>query len=88
MKTEFAAYGLPVWSVYVVGFLKLSIALIMILAVVAPQVMPILSTLALGLLVVLMLGALTMHIKVKDSLIKMLPALCMLLMAVFVLLVA
>ncbi len=86
MKAEFVAYGLPVWSVYVVGFLKLSIALIMILAVVAPHVMPILSTLALGLLVILMLGAITMHIKVKDSFIKMLPALCMLLMAIFVLL--
>jgi len=88
MKAEFVAYGLPVWSVYIVGFLKLSIALIMILAVVAPQVMPVLSTLALGLLVILMLGAVTMHIKVKDSFVKMLPALCMLLMAVFVLLVA
>jgi hypothetical protein len=88
MKEEFAAYGLPAWSVYVVGFLKLSIALAMILAVAAPQVMPIAATLALGLLVVLMLGAITMHIKVKDSFTKMLPALCMLLMAVFVLLVA
>lgn len=89
MNEEFAAYGLPAWSVYVVGFFKLSIALVMILSVVAPQViLPIVGTLALGLLAVLMLGAITMHIKVKDSLVKTLPALCMLLMTTFVLLVA
>lgn len=89
MKEEFVAYGLPAWSVYVVGFFKLSIALVLILTVVLPQTMPaILGTLALGLLVVLMLGAITMHIKVKDSLIKTLPALCMLLMITFVLLIA
>jgi DoxX-like family len=87
MKEEFATYGLPLWSVYVVGFLKISIALVMILTVVAPQFIPTLGTLALGLLVVLMLGAISMHIKVKDSLIKILPASCMLLMSVFVLLI-
>lgn len=88
MKEEFATYGLPLWSVYVVGFLKISIALVTIITVVAPQAVPMLGTLALGLLVILMLGAISMHIKVKDSLIKMLPALCMLLMSVFVLLFA
>ncbi len=88
MKEEFATYGLPLWSMYVVGFLKLCIALVMIFAVFAPYTISILGNFALGLLVILMLGAIFMHIKVKDPVIKMLPALCMLLMATFVLLIA
>ena len=78
MKEEFAAYGLPAWAVYVVGALKLSIALVLLARVVAPSMGQLLPTGALLLLVVLMLGALSMHMKVKDPLRKSLPALGML----------
>ena len=78
MKEEFAAYGLPAWAVYVVGTLKLSIALVLLARVVAPSMGRLLPTGALLLLVVLMLGALSMHIKVKDPLRKSPPALGML----------
>jgi hypothetical protein len=78
MKEEFAAYGLPAWAVYVVGALKLSIALVLLVRVVAPSMGQLLPTGALLLLAVLMLGALSMHIKVKDPLRKSLPALGML----------
>jgi hypothetical protein len=81
MREEFAAYSLPAWSVYVVGFLKLTIATIMVVVTFAPDLMRLLGILALGLLVVLMLGAVFMHIKVKDSLTKALPATAMLVAA-------
>ncbi len=81
MKEEFAVYGLPDWSVYVVGFLKMVIAIIMILVLLVPPLMITVGIPAFGLLSVLMLGAIAMHIKVKDSLIKTLPAISMLAMS-------
>jgi hypothetical protein len=62
---------------YVVGALKLSIAFVLLARVVAPSIGQLLPTGALLLLAVLMLGALSMHIKVKDPLRKSLPALGM-----------
>ena len=82
MKEEFAAYGLPSWFMYVIGFLKMVIALVMIIGLFVPQIMYPFGFLALIVLSVLMLGALSMHIKVRDPFIKMLPALLMLAMAV------
>ncbi len=81
MKEEFAVYGLPVWFMYGVGFLKIVIACVMILGLFMPQIMYPLGIPALGLLVILMLGAVSMHIKVRDSFVKTLPALSMLAMA-------
>ena len=82
MKQEFAVYGLPSWFMYVIGFLKMVIALVMIIGLFVPQIMYPFGFLALIVLSVLMLGALSMHIKVRDPFIKMLPALLMLAMAV------
>ena len=82
MKEEFAAYGLPSWFMYVIGFLKMVIALVMIIGLFVPQIMYPIGFPALIVLSVLMLGALSMHIKVRDPFIKMLPALLMLAMAV------
>ncbi len=81
MKQEFAAYGLPSWFMYVIGFLKMVIALVMIIGLFVPQIMYPIGFPALIVLSVLMLGALSMHIKVRDPFIKMLPALLMLAMA-------
>lgn len=86
MKEEFSAYGLPGWSLYVVGFFKLVIALVMIIVLFIPHLMPTLGIPALILISILMVGAISMHIKVKDSLIKILPAISMLLMSVLILL--
>jgi uncharacterized membrane protein YphA (DoxX/SURF4 family) len=74
MKEEFAVYGLPNWFMYVVGFLKILIAILLLVGVwIQLFVKP-----ASALLVVLMLGAVLMHIKVKDAYIKSLPAFCLL----------
>lgn len=77
MHDEFATYGLPGWSMYVVGTLKVAIALMFIVGVWIPDVVrP--SALVLA---ALMLGAIAMHVKVHDPAIKFLPALGMLLLA-------
>lgn len=88
MKEEFAAYGLPAWSLYMVGSLKLAIAAVMLVVLFNPHLMLPLGAPALGLLAILMLGAITMHIKVRDSLIKALPACLMLAMTSAILVIS
>ena len=85
MKEEFTAYGLPVWFMYVIGFFKIVIALVMLLTLFMPYLMYPIGFPALILLSVLMLGAISMHIKVKDPLVKALPAVSMLVMALTIL---
>ena len=85
MKEEFTAYGLPVWFMYGIGFLKIAIALVMIVVIFFPYLMYPLGFPALILLSALMLGAISMHIKVKDPLVKALPAISMLAMAILIL---
>jgi hypothetical protein len=77
MKEEFLTYGLPIWFMYVVGFLKITIALSMILVILVPSLMRTLGVSALLILSLLMLGAIAMHIKVKDSFTKTAPAILM-----------
>ena len=77
LKEEFVAYGLGETTFYVVGVLKIGSALLLIAglwidALVAP---------AAALVVLLMLGALAMHLKVKDPPLKSLPAFLMLAMS-------
>lgn len=77
MADEFAAYGLPKWFMYLVGMGKIAIAMCMIVGFWVPVVVyP-----ASALLVLLMIGAISMHIKVKDPFIRMVPALLMFAMA-------
>lgn len=83
LKEEFCAYGLNSFTFYVVGFLKLSAAFALLFGIAFPSA----RTLGAGLLVVLMGGAILMHLKVKDAAIKSLPAAVMLAMSI-VLLVA
>jgi len=83
LKEEFATYGLPEWSFYVVGALKIGSALSLLVGIWVPELIR-----APALIVaVLMVGALAMHAKAKDSPTKSLPAFLMLVMcvAIFVL---
>jgi len=80
MKEEFAVYGLPEWSVQTVGFLKLLFAACLIAGIWFPALT---RPAAIGI-GILMLGAVAMHIKVKDPLKKSLPALTMLVFSVIV----
>jgi uncharacterized membrane protein YphA (DoxX/SURF4 family) len=82
LKEEFAEYGLPEWMFFLVGALKILAGIALIAGLWMPQlVLP-----AAGVVVVLMVGALTMHVKVKDPWIKSLPAFLMLLMSAGILL--
>ena len=80
LKEEFATYGLPDWTFYVVGILKVGSAILLLLGiwVKSPDLVRLPALIVAGLMV----GALAMHAKVKDPLTKSLPALAMLLMCV------
>jgi uncharacterized membrane protein YphA (DoxX/SURF4 family) len=80
MKEEFAVYGLPAWFVGVVRFLKILFAILLILGVWLPSVT---LPAAIGM-AVLMLGAVSMHVKVKDPLRKSFPAFSLLVLCVIV----
>ncbi|NJL31822.1 MAG: DoxX family protein [Phycisphaerales bacterium] len=70
MREEFEAYGLPVWFMYAVGALKITLAL-MLLAGIWIEVLVLPAAMGMA---VLMAGAICMHIKVKDAPKKALPA--------------
>jgi len=70
LSQEFAAYGLPAWFVWVVGILKVGSAAALILGFWwSPAIFP-----AAVILALLMAGAIAMHLKVGDGLIKFVPA--------------
>lgn len=80
MMEEFEAYGLPKWFMQFIGFLKLLFAIALIAGIwVNGLVLPA----AVGM-VILMVGAIAMHLKVKDPMIKSLPAFSLLLLSLVV----
>ncbi len=80
MKEEFAAYGLPVGAMYLVGFLKLLCALLLLAGIWLPAV----TTPAAGGVALLMAGAVAMHLKIGDPLKKLLPAATLLVLSLLV----
>lgn len=82
LKEEFAEYGLPEWMFYLVGALKIGAAI----ALLAGLWLPALVSPAAAVVVVLMLGAVAMHVKVSDPWKKALPALLVLVMSTAILL--
>lgn len=78
LRSEFEAYGLPGWAMWATGALKIGVAAAMLTGI----WMPILVMPATLVLIVLMCGALAMHLKVRDPAKASIPALAMLFMAV------
>ena len=78
MPEEFLAYGLPRWSTYLVGLLKLGAGLALIIGLWHPHWVRPAALLIAGLMV----GAICMHFKIRDPLKKNLPALVMLILSV------
>ena len=72
MKQEFISYGLPASFVWVIGFLKVSFATMLVVGIFFP-VLNIVFPAACGM-AFLMLCAIAMHLKVKDAPVKSLPA--------------
>ncbi len=77
LQSEFAAYGLPGFAFYLVGALKIGAAVVLLAGVWIA--LPVRA--AAGLVAALMLGAIAMHLKVSDPLMKLLPAALMLAMS-------
>jgi uncharacterized membrane protein YphA (DoxX/SURF4 family) len=78
MREEFAAYGLPFWFMCVIGALKITFAVMLLAGIwFEPLVLPA----AVGM-AVLMAGAVSMHIKVKDPPKKAIPAATMLVLSI------
>jgi uncharacterized membrane protein YphA (DoxX/SURF4 family) len=70
MIEEFAVYGLNETMVYLVGGLKILAALGLLIGFYNKKTI----TPAAGLMAILMVGAIVMHFKVGDEIIKFLPA--------------
>ena len=80
MQEEFAVYGLPCWFMYLVGFLKITSSILLLIGIWI-HVLAMIGAIGLA---VLMFGAVCMHIKVKDSFTKTYPSLVMLIIAVII----
>jgi hypothetical protein len=80
MAEEFAVYGLPKWMVVLVGFLKLSCATCLLIALKDPA----LKSLAGGSLGALMLFPVMMHWKAGDEVRRAFPAAAMLCLCLIV----
>lgn len=78
MREEFATYGLPFWFMRAVGGLKVTLALALLVGIWIPGVAQ-WAAIGMG---VLMLGALVMHLKVKDPILKALPSIALLALCV------
>ena len=84
IKEEFAVYGLPDWSVYVVGATKIALAIALLAGYWKSElVVPAAISMA-----ILMAGAVLCHLRIKeDSISRAVPASSMLLMSLFVALI-
>jgi uncharacterized membrane protein YphA (DoxX/SURF4 family) len=80
MRAEFEVYGLPGWFMILIGISKVILACCLIAGFWFPAIT---RPAAMGL-AALMLGAVSMHIKVGDPIMKSLPATSMLAMSLFV----
>ncbi len=76
IREEFGTYGLPSWIMYLVGVLKVGLALTLLVAIWIPG----LARPAAIVMGVLMLGAFVMHLKVQDPIQKALPSIAVLAM--------
>ena len=76
LKDEFKVYGLPEWMFFTVGFLKISLAILLIIGI-WYKFLNIYTTISMA---ILMIGAIFMHYKVSDPFSKSLPAIGILIM--------
>jgi uncharacterized membrane protein YphA (DoxX/SURF4 family) len=81
MKEEFQVYGLPPAMLYIVGTAKVVSAFLLLIGL----WFPILTAPAAAVVSVLMIGAIFMHIRVQDPLLKSLPAISVLVLSLCIL---
>jgi uncharacterized membrane protein YphA (DoxX/SURF4 family) len=80
LKAEFATYGLPTAVFYLIGALKITAALALLIGIAVPQFIAPAAT----VMAILMAGAISMHVKVHDPVQKSLPAVIMLLLCLLI----
>ena len=78
LKEEFAVYGLPDWTFYLVGGLKIVSGALLIIGIWVPSLIRVPA----AIVAALMVGALAMHAKAKDPVSRYLPALSVLIASV------
>lgn len=80
LRGEFATYGLPYWMFYLVGGLKIVAGIALIVGIWVPSIVrP-----AALIVAALMVGAIAMHVKVRDPLSRSLPAVAVLIMCLWI----
>tara|TARA_A100001011_G_C14185397_1_gene788805 strand:+ start:530 stop:916 length:387 start_codon:yes stop_codon:yes gene_type:complete len=82
LKEEFETYGLKLWSMFIIGGIKISISILFI-AGLFTQKLTLLNYSDLygaGIMSIIMIGAILMHLKVNDPMKKSIPAITMLTM--------
>ena len=84
IKEEFKVYGLSETVCYVIGFLKVSLALIL-LASLKFESLTLTGSIGLSLL---LLGSIAMHFKIKDPLFKSFPAFLFVILNVIIILLS
>jgi hypothetical protein len=84
MNEEFSNYGLPTWFVPIIGFLKIGFALLLVISIFKTDAN--LAFIGAGGMGVLMIGAIGMHVKIKDTLRRSLPAFLMFVMSAIIVL--
>jgi uncharacterized membrane protein YkgB len=70
LMEEFQVYGLPVWSCYAIGILKVVFALMLLAGIWVPELIQV----AASGLALLLAGSVAMHFRVNDPIVKSLPA--------------
>jgi hypothetical protein len=83
LKQEFTAYGLPVWMMYLVGTIKVAAATGLLLSI----WYPVLMTYSAFILLLMMFGAISMHLKINDSFKQTMPALIMFIINLLILVI-
>ncbi|MEI7974317.1 MAG: DoxX family protein [Bdellovibrio sp.] len=84
LREEFKVYGLATWVLYLIGVLKIGSALALIAGIWVPSLVAPAAT----IITFLMIGAIFMHIRVRDPLVKSLPATFMLVLGITISLLA
>jgi hypothetical protein len=77
LKEEFTNYGLPIWFMYLIGFLKVGSAAVLFISIWKPE----LELYGAAGIAILMAGAIAMHIRISDPLKRSFPAFSFLILA-------
>lgn len=77
---EFKAYGLPIWFMWVIGTVKVVLAILLLASIYYTQV----EAIAAYGIAFLMLGAVTMHLKIGDPIKKSFPAFSFLILSLVI----